>query len=573
MNPAPTVSVSPVGPLTMNVGQIQVFTSTASGGSGTIHYQWYVDGSAVGSDSRNFSYTAAGASHLVTCKVTDSASTPVTSAASNAVSVTVNPALIAPSIATDKASINQGNAAQLSIYRATSGGTTPYSYQWLARAPGASSYSPISGAISSSYSFATNISTAIGSWSFELQVTDAVSSVVTSSAVSVMVNIPPLDHFIFSSVGTQTAGTSFSITITAKDASGHTLTNFDGTNTLNVSNGTINPSTVVFSKGVWTGSVKVTGAGSGVTLFTTGSGMSGTSNSFIVNSGILNSFTFNTVTSPQSTGSAFSITVTAKDTYGNTVTSYTGAPSLTYSAGQISPGIMNAFVNGVGSTSVTLTGSGSDVTITATEGTYSGVSNSFTVTLAEPSSTPNPTTTGPTPTPKTNPTATPTSTEAPSPTPTPIVTTVIATTDSGAKVNLFISGNMSGFDVSNVTIAANQSATTTTVSFTVNRAIGSVGFSNMTIPKTAVPYGTNPVILIDGQQSIDQGFTQDANNFYVWYTVQFNTHQVKIQFAASSILQNTFFGSMLAIGITVPEIILIYAVIAVRRLNRKPENA
>jgi adhesin/invasin len=197
-----------------------------------------------------------------------------------------------------------------------------------------------------------------------------------------MVNIPPLDHFIFSSVGTQTAGTSFSITITAKDASGHTLTNFEGTNTLNVSSGTINPkNTGVFSKGVWTGSVTVTGAGSGVTLFTTGSGMSGTSNSFIVNSGILNSFTFNTVTSPQSSGSAFSITVAAKDIYGNTVTSYNGAPSLTYSAGQISPGSMNAFVNGVGSTSVTLTGSGSDVTITATEGTYSGVSNSFTVTL------------------------------------------------------------------------------------------------------------------------------------------------------------------------------------------------
>ena len=228
---------------------------------------------------------------------------------------------------------------------------------------------------------------------------------------------------------------------------------------------------------------------------------------------------------------------------------------------------MNAFVNGVGSTSVTLTGSGSDVTITATEGTYSGVSNSFTVTLAEPSSTPNPTTTGSTPTPKTNPTATP------APSPTPIVTTVIATTDSGEKVNLFISGNMSGFNVSNVTIATNQSATTTTVSFTVNRAIGSVGFSNMTIPKTAVPYGTSPVIFIDGQQSTDQGFTQDANNFYVWYTVQFSTHQVKIQFAASSILQNTFFGSLLAIGITVPEIILIYAVIAVRRLKRKPENA
>ena len=176
---------------------------------------------------------------------------------------------------------------------AVSTGTSPYTYQWLSRAPGAGSYSLISGATSSSYSFVTSIATATGNWSFILQVKDNVGAAVNSSAVSVTVNIPPLDHFIFSSVGTQTAGTSFSITIMAKDASNNTLTNFVGTNTLNVSTGTISPtSTGVFSKGVWTGSVTVTGANSGVTLFTTGSGMSGTSNSFTVNSGALNQLYF-----------------------------------------------------------------------------------------------------------------------------------------------------------------------------------------------------------------------------------------------------------------------------------------
>ena len=95
---SPTVSIAPVGPLTMDVGQVQVFTATVSGGSGVIHYQWYLDGSAVGTDSASYSYTAAGTSHSVTCKVTDSASTPVTSPASNAVSVTVNSALVAPTV-------------------------------------------------------------------------------------------------------------------------------------------------------------------------------------------------------------------------------------------------------------------------------------------------------------------------------------------------------------------------------------------------------------------------------------------------------------------------------------------
>ena len=149
---------------------------------------------------------------------------------------------------------------------------------------------------------------------------------------------------------------------------------------------------------------------------------------------------------------------------------------------------------------------------------------------------------------------------------------MIATTDSGAKVNLVIRGNTALFKQSNVTIVTNQSAMTTTVSFTVNRESGTTGFSNITIPKTAIPYETSPIILIDGQQSINQGYTQDAHNFYVWFTVQFSTHQVKIQFIASSILQDVSFGSVLAVGITVPEIILIYAVIAIRRLKRKPEN-
>ena len=70
----------------------------------------------------------------------------------------------------------------------------------------------------------------------------------TGSAVSVAVNFAPLDHFEFSSVGTQAAGMPFNIIITAKDASNNTITNYVGTNTLNVSTGTISPiSTGVFS--------------------------------------------------------------------------------------------------------------------------------------------------------------------------------------------------------------------------------------------------------------------------------------------------------------------------------------
>jgi hypothetical protein len=94
----------------------------------------------------------------------------------------------------------------------------------------------------------------------------------------------------------------------------------------------------------------------------------------------------------------------------------------------------------------------------------------------------------------------------------------------------------------------------------------------MTIPKTAIPYGANPVVYIDGQKAQDQGYTQDTDNFYIWYTTQFSTHQMKIQFTKPQNLQATGFESLLAVGIIVPEIILVYTIMAIRHLKRKPEN-
>jgi hypothetical protein len=218
VNAAPAVSVVPVGPVTLDVGQVQVFTATASGGSGALSYQWYSDSGLVGSNSVTYSYTAAGASHLVTCKVTDSASSPVTSLASNAVSVTVNPALVAPTVSASLGSISQGQTSSLTSLTVTTG-SSPYSYQWFSKAPGAGSYLLISGATSPSYSFTTSGSTTVGSWSFELNVTDAASVSVTSNAVSVTVNSVPTVT-VSPSSGTLDAGQSQVFRATASGGSG-----------------------------------------------------------------------------------------------------------------------------------------------------------------------------------------------------------------------------------------------------------------------------------------------------------------------------------------------------------------
>jgi hypothetical protein len=88
-----------------------------------------------------------------------------------------------------------------------------------------------------------------------------------------------------------------------------------------------------------------------------------------------------------------------------------------------------------------------------------------------------------------------------------------------------------------MTITPYQSNATTTVAFTITGTSGTVGFVNMTIPKTAIPYGTTPIVYIDGQQAQSQGYSQDADNFYVWCTTHFSTHQVEISFTAGTTTQ------------------------------------
>ena len=116
--------------------------------------------------------------------------------------------------------------------------------------------------------------------------------------------------------------------------------------------------------------------------------------------------------------------------------------------------------------------------------------------------------------------------------------------------------------MSKVAITTNQSNTTTTVSFTVTGKSGTTGFGNITIPISGVPYGTTPTIYIDGQPAQNQGYTQDATNYYVWYTTSFSTHQISIIFTTTSsstnrnqtqlsLAQDVIFGVAVAVAIEV----------------------
>jgi hypothetical protein len=291
-----------------------------------------------------------------------------------------------------------------------------------------------------------------------------------------------------------------------------------------------------------------------------------------VSLGGVSSYTFNFVQVPHTITARFAINmfnITASAGSGGSI-SPNGSVSIIYGESQT----FNVTAN-TGYFTVDVLVNGSSVgAINSYTFTNVQASNTISATFGQtptptPSVTPNPESTStPSPTPKPTPTQSPT----PTPTPTPLITTIQATTESGATINLEIKGNITSSQISNATITSNQTATTTAISFTITGPNSTTGFCNMTIPKTAILYGTNPTIYLDNQQTPNQGYTQDPDNFYVWYTTQFSTHQAIMQFTAPSTLQTSSFGVLLAVGITVPEIILIYTVIALKRLRRKPEH-
>ena len=235
VNTALSVSISPTS-VTLDVGQSRTFTATASGGTTSYSYQWYLGGSVVsGQTSSTYTYTpTVSGSYTIYVKVTDSASTPVTAQSSSA-TVAVNTQLVAPTVTASPTSVTQGSSSSLTS-TTVSTGTSPYTYQWLQKAPGASSYSSISGATSSTYSFATTTSTTTGAWSFELQVTDSASTPVTMTSAAVTVTVSAAATFVIDSNGSSSSTSSATVTVSSLNcASGDVvivLASSSGSNTI-----------------------------------------------------------------------------------------------------------------------------------------------------------------------------------------------------------------------------------------------------------------------------------------------------------------------------------------------------
>ena len=91
----------------------------------------------------------------------------------------------------------------------------------------------------------------------------------------------------------------------------------------------------------------------------------------------LDHFTFEFIYSPQYIDIPFMVTITARDISGNPMIGYTGQATLEDSTGTLTPSITGNFVGGEWTGEVAIGQLANEVTITATDGLATGISNIF----------------------------------------------------------------------------------------------------------------------------------------------------------------------------------------------------
>ena len=116
------------------------------------------------------------------------------------------------------------------------------------------------------------------------------------------------------------------------------------------------------------------------------------------------------------------------------------------------------------------------------------------------------------------------------------IQTIQTTSIDGKNVTLAIQGNVSASQFTDLFFENLPDwYNNTNINFDLAGLNGSTAFVNMTIPKNAILEGTEPVVATNGRIPMNDGFTQDNENFYVWFTTQpqwdnTNRSYVTIQF-------------------------------------------
>ncbi len=206
VNVPPSITTQPSS-VTITAGQTATFSVTATG-TAPLTYQWKKNGTSI-SGATSASYTTPAETTADNgAQFTVVVSNSVGNVTSNAATLTVNPAPVAPSITTQPSNVTI-TSGQTATFSVTATGTAPLSYQWSQNG------TAISGATSSSYTTPAETTSASGA-QFTVVVSNSVGS-VTSNAATLTVNPAPVAPSITTqpSSVTITAGQTATFSVTA----------------------------------------------------------------------------------------------------------------------------------------------------------------------------------------------------------------------------------------------------------------------------------------------------------------------------------------------------------------------
>ena len=216
---APSINSQPSSQ-SITTGQTATFSVTASG-TAPLSYQWNKNGAAIsGASSASYTTpatTAADNGAQFTVAVSNAAG----SITSNAATLSVNSAPIAPSITTLPSS-QTVTAGQTATFSVTASGTAPLNYQWNRNGIA------ISGAISSTYTTPATLVSDNGT-QFTVLVSNTAGSITSTAA---MLTVSPATYLLssspaslsFGNVGTGTSST-LAVTLTSSGNSSVTISN------------------------------------------------------------------------------------------------------------------------------------------------------------------------------------------------------------------------------------------------------------------------------------------------------------------------------------------------------------
>jgi len=118
--------------------------------------------------------------------------------------------------------------------------------------------------------------------------------------------------------------------------------------------------------------------------------------------------------------------------------------------------------------------------------------------------------------------------------------TLYVFTDQGETIKISITGALTSSEITNAYLTTDQKSKSTYLYFNLDSAKPSTGFSNITLPKILIHDGTSPTIYVDDEKAENQGYTQDTDNYYVWYTTDLSRNQISIIFKVPQDLAFSF---------------------------------